>query len=189
MSPAWPRSARLERGDSGTAPRRRPSSPGSPWQMSLRPFLPGPRGEFGTRSLRLPHSPDAAYCSGRTGIACTPSSLEPIAGGPRGRHEESAEFRLFAAPPPPPPPPAEETAKDTLCRVERPGARPQSRFATGGSAQPRRAPPRRPELAYWPRGTVRRSPAAAHLGAPKYPVCGYRTVHPRCSSAGDEDKG
>ncbi|KAM5251779.1 uncharacterized protein RBU33_024350 isoform 1-T1 [Hipposideros larvatus] len=114
--------------------------------MSLRPFLPGPRGEFGTRSLRLPHSPDAAYCSGRTGIACTPSSLEPIAGGPRGRDEESAEFRLFAAPPPPPPPPAEETAKDTLRRVERPGARPQSRFATGGSAQPRPAPPPRARL-------------------------------------------
>lgn len=51
---------------------------------------------------------------------------------------------MFAAPPPPPPPPAEEAAKDALGRVERPGARPLSGFATGGSAPPRPTAPSSP---------------------------------------------
>lgn len=144
----------------------------SPLLMPPRPFLPGTLRAAPRVWHSVPATPALTwrrYRSGSPGAASTPSSLEPMAGGLRGRDEESTDSSGCLR--------SQATA---AASSSRPGSsqelavpsgalwvRPQSRFATGDPSPPRSAPPRRSELAHWPRGTARRSPAAAHLGCSK----------------------
>lgn len=123
------------------------AAPAAAGHVFLVPSFPS-----GARSLRLPHSPDAAPAAPGLGLLPPPSLRSPTPEALReGR--ESAELGPPEPPAPlPPPPRAWQAARDARCLVERPGRG----LEPGRHWRPR--PARRPRS---PIG--REQPRGAHL--------------------------